>query len=344
MKKNLLTLVVLASFADAVFAATQQLNVFIWSDYLNPAVIKAFEQRFECKVNLDLYEDAESMLAKVQGGGAGLYDVVVPTDHIVPTMIKLNLLAPLRHENLLNLTNLDTRFLNPPYDRSNRFTVAYQWGTVGVLARRLEGLTPPQSWSTVFSPTSSAGPFLLMDSPRDLIGAALKFKGRSVNSVNPDELRAARDLILAAKKRSLGFDGSVGAKNKVLGRTARTAVVYSGEGVKAMSEDPETVYFIPREGSIIWVDNLAVLARAPHRDLAEKFLNFLLDARVGADNSNYIQFSSPNRASLAFLNPADLKNPVLYPPPETMDRLEYLQDLGPTQRLYDEVWTQIKAR
>jgi spermidine/putrescine transport system substrate-binding protein len=122
------------------------------------------------------------------------------------------------------------------------------------------------------------------------------------------------------------------------------AIVYSGEGVKAVGEDEETVYFIPKEGGIVWVDSLAVLAKAPHRDLAEKFINFLLDAKVAARNSNFIQYSTPNKAAREFITPDDLKNSAIYPTSEIMARLEFLEDLGPKMRLIDEVWTQVKAK
>ncbi|HWF17824.1 MAG TPA: spermidine/putrescine ABC transporter substrate-binding protein, partial [Verrucomicrobiae bacterium] len=221
------------AFTFPLHAASQKLNLFIWSEYIDPKLIAQFEKEQDCKVNIDLYEDAESMLAKMQGGGVSLYDVVVPPDHIVPAMVKLNLLAPLRHENIPNLKNLDDKFASPPYDRGNRYTVAYQWGTVGVFARQPKGGAPiTQSWSLFFDPKQQAGAFVLIDSVRDMVGAALKYKGYSLNSTNPKELKEARDLIIEAKARSVGFEGSVGAKNKVLAKTGRVAIVYSGEGVR----------------------------------------------------------------------------------------------------------------
>lgn len=329
---------------SASLRAEQRLNLFIWSEYIDPQVVADFEKKFDCKVTIDLYEDAESMLAKVQGGGVSLYDVVVPPDHMVTPMLKLNLLAPLRHANIPNLKNLEDQFANPPYDRGNQYTVAYQWGTVGVLARQTKDKSIPQTWGIFFDPKQQAGSFVLIDSLRDMIGAALKFKGYSLNSTDPKQLKEARDLVLDAKKRSRGFDGSVGARNKVLAKTASVAIVYSGEGVRAVAEDKEVVYFIPREGSQIWVDNLAVLAQAPHRDLAEKFINFLLDGEINAKISNFTSYSTPNKAAMKFIRPDDLKNPAMYPPPDVRAKLEFLEDLGPKTRLYDETWTQIKAK
>ena len=150
--------------------------------------------------------------------------------------------------------------------------------------------------------------------------------------------------MLSAKKRSLGFEGGVGGKNKVLAKGAVAAVAYSGDAIRGIKEDPETYYFIPKEGGQIWVDNLAVLAKAPHRDLAEKFLNYILDARVGARLSNFNQYATPNQAAKPFINPGDLKNPAIYPPPDMMAKLESLNDLGKAAKLYDEVWTQVKAK
>jgi spermidine/putrescine transport system substrate-binding protein len=335
---------ILALAATIAQAATTNLSIFIWSEYLPAEIVREFESRHGCKVTLDLFEDAETMLAKVQRGGASLYDVVVSPDYLVPAMVKLNLLAPLRPTNLVNLTNLEPRFRNPPYDPGNRYSVPYQWGTVGLYVRNKTPTPPEATWGLVFDPAQRPGPFVLIDSMRDLIGAALKYKGYSLNSTDPRQLKEARDLILATKKHCLSFDASVGARNKVLSRAAQAAIVYSGEAARGMSDDQETVYVIPREGSQIWVDNLLVPIKAPHRDLAERFIDFCLDPEIGARISNRTRFCSPNRAARPHLDAALLSNPAFYPPPETLAKLEFLEDLGARSRLYDEIWTQIKAR
>jgi spermidine/putrescine transport system substrate-binding protein len=322
--------------------AAQQLNLFIWSEYIDPAVVADFEKKFDCKVTLDFYEDEAAMMAKLQAGGAR-FDVVVPPDHKVPALIQLGLIAPLRHANIPNLKNLDSKFANPPYDVGNRFTAAYQWGTVGLFVRG-PGTAREETWGLVFDPTRNPGPFVLIDNARDLVGAALKFKGHSLNSTDPAQLKEARDILLAAKKRCVGFEGSVGGKNRVLGKSANIAIVYSGEAARGLAEDKATRYILPREGSQIWLDNLAVLARAPHRDLAEQFINFLLDGAVGARISNFTQFGTPNKAARPFIRPADLRNPAIYPSPEMMAKLEFLEDLGARTRLYDEIWTYIKSK
>jgi len=344
-RKPLLPTFVLVLLAAAVaHAEPKKLNLFIWSEYLDPALVTQFEKENECKVVIELYEDPESMLAKLQGGGAGQYDLVVPSDYLVPGMIRQGLLAPLRRANIPNLTNLAPRFVSPPYDPANRYTAAYLWGTLGIFARAADGKPMPATWGVIFDPKLAPGPILLIDSMRDLLAAALKYQGHSLNTTNLVELKAARDLILRTKRRAQSLDASVGAKNKVLSKSARAAIVYSGEGLRGMREDTGTTYFIPQEGSLVWVDSLAVLAKAPQRDLAEKFINFVLDPQHAAQLANFTQFSSPNQAALPLLAPKDLRNPALYPEGEVATRLEYVQDLGPKTRLYDEIWTQIKAR
>ncbi len=325
-------------------AATEPLNVFIWSEYLDPEVTKDFERQFDAAVTVDLYEDAEAMLAKLQSGGDALYDIVVPPDYLVTAMIHLKLLAPLRHEKVPNLTNLETRFRSPPFDPGNVYTAAYQWGTVGIYFRRLPGREPPDSWDAFFDPGQQPGPFVLIDSMRDAFGAALKYRGHSLNATEPAELREARDLLIDARRRAVAMEGSVGGKNRVLGRTAVAAIVYSGEAARGMADDPQTGYVIPKEGSQIWLDSLAIPARAPHRELAERFVNFILDPKIGARISNFTQFASPNQAARPFLRPKDLQNTAIYPRPEVMDRLEFLRDLGGKSRLVDRAWTEVKTR
>jgi spermidine/putrescine transport system substrate-binding protein len=342
MKKFILLLAVL--LIASVDAAESTLRLFIWSEYIDPAVVADFEKANKCKVVIDLYEDAESMLSKVQAAGGGTFDVVVPPDHMVQPMVKLGLLSPLRKEALPNLKNIDPKFLEPPFDKKNEFTVPYQWGTVGIFARVEKGKTLEPTWGLIFDPKQQPGPFFLIDSMRDTIGAALKYQRHSFNSVNPVELKAARELVLAAKKRAVGFEASVGGKNKVVSKAARAAIVYSGEGARGMAEDKETTYIIPREGSQIWLDSLAILANAPNKALAEKFLNFCLDPNVAARISNFTQFSTPNLAARPKIQPELLNNPAIYPPAEVMAKLEFLSDLGVKLRLYDEVWTQIKAK
>ena len=262
----------------------------------------------------------------------------------MPALIKLKLIAPLRAENIPNMRHIDERFASPWYDPSNRFTVPYQWGTLGIYARKPADKPYTESWALLFDAHEQPGPFVLIDGMRDTIGAALKYRGHSINSTTRGELNEVLNVLRDAKKRSLGFEGGVGGKNKVLAKQAVAAMAYSGDAMRGIKEDAETYYFIPKEGSQIWVDNLAVCAKAPHRLVAEKFLDFILKPEVGAQLADYNQYATPNKTALRFVRQENLNNPMIYPTSDVMKRLEFLHDLGKQTKLYDEVWTHMKAK
>ncbi|HTO87793.1 MAG TPA: extracellular solute-binding protein [Thermoanaerobaculia bacterium] len=325
-------------------APKNRLNLLMWSEYIDPQVIRDFEKRYDCKVTLDVFEDLESMMAKLQQGGSSLYDVITPTNYVVPALLRLKLVQEIRHENVPNLANIEPRFASPFFDPGNRYTAPYQWGTNGIYLRKKPGQTLERTWGLFFDPAKQPGSFMLIDGIRETIGAALKFRGHSLNSTSPRELLEARDTLLETKRRCAGFEGGVGGKNRVLSRGVVAAMAYNGDAVRGMREDPETEYFVPEEGSEIWMDNMAIPAQAPNRTMAEKFINFVLEPETGARISNFTQYATPNRAALPFIEPKDRANPAIYPPPAIMEKLEFLRDIGPALKLYDEVWTQVKSK
>ena len=312
MFKRLMPITISLLLTASAWAQKNKMNLYIWSEYIDPKIIQNFEKEFDCKVTVDLYEDNESMMAKLEGGGDSLYDVCVPSDYIIPALIKNGLLAPLRKENIPNMKNMDPKFASREYDPGNKFTAPYQWGTVGLYVHRKPSETIDETWGLIFDPKK--------------------------------QMKEARDILIEAKKRSMGFEGGVGIKNKVLAKVCKVGMVYNGDAVRGMKEDPSTYFFVPREGTEIWLDNMAIPAKAPHRDMAEKFLNYILDAKVGAQLSNFNQYATPNLAAREFITPADLKNIAIYPSEEQLKVLEPVKDLGSKTGWYDELWTGIKSK
>jgi len=328
-------------------AKADRVTVYMYSEYIDPNLPAQFEDLTGWAVRIDVYEATEEMMAKLQqAGGVSQYDVVVVSDHAIPVLAKLGLIQPLNHARLPNLKNLAPRFKSPSYDPNNQYSVPYQWGTVGLMYRRdkLPNLDP--SWAVLLDPAKQPGPFLLIDSMRDMMAVALKYLGFSVNSRDVGELKRAGELILQAKKspKALGFEGGVGGKNKVVAGEAALAVVYNGDAVRAMSEDRNVDFVLPKEGGVIWVDAMTIPAKAPNPIGAHKFIDFILDARVGAQLSNFNRYATPNTASMPLINKEDRQNPSIYPPDDMLKKLEYLQDVGADTRLYDEVWTAVKSR
>ncbi|OHB85960.1 MAG: polyamine ABC transporter substrate-binding protein [Planctomycetes bacterium RBG_19FT_COMBO_48_8] len=321
-----------------------RLHIFIWSEYLDPTVVADFEKQFDCDVIIDYYEDTDSMLAKMAAGGDSIFDIVVPSNADIPILIHRGFLSPIHREQIPNLKNIDPQFEKTTCNPGYRYGVPYQWGTTGLYVRKAKNQTIDETWGLIFDPEKQPGPFILLEDMRTCFGAALKYKGYSMNTTNPKELSEVSDLLIDAKKRSLGFEGTIGCRNRVLSNAATMAIVYSGDAVRGILQDSETYYFLPCEGGIIWHDILSIPAKAPHPELAERFLNFILDPKIGARIANYTQMATPNKASMAFINPADRDNTAIYPPSEIVSRLEYINDLGEYNKLYDELWTKIKSR
>lgn len=337
-----------ASLGFASFASAQakEVNVYMYSEYIDPEMTKEFEKLTGQKCKIDVYENSEEMLAKVQqGGGDRQYDVIVVSDAHVPTLIKLGLVQKLDKAKVANAKNVDEQFANPPFDPGSAYSMPYQWGTVGLIYNKTK-VKGEISWDLLFDASKQPGPFILMDSMRDMIGIGLKYKGFSMNSTNPAEIKAATDAILAAKKsnKCLGFEGGVGGKNRVQAGEATMAVVYNGDAIRATSEDKNLGFAVPKEGGIIWVDVMLVPSKAPNAAGAHAFINYILDAKAGAQLSNFNRYPTPNKASMPEINEDDKKDPAVYPPADIMKKLEYLSDVGEKVKLYDEAWTKIKAQ
>jgi len=326
-------------------SAKEELNLYIWTEYLEPELITKFEEQYDCKVVESNYENCEEMVAKLQAGGTSQYDIVVPSDYIMPSMIQLGLLEKLDHAKIPNLGNLSEQFTSPGFDPGNNYSAAYQWGTVGLVYKTAAFDKPIDSWSIIFDEDSDAR-FSLFDSEREMTGIALRYLDYSANSANKKELKKAADLMIAAKKRNgfNGFDANVSGIGKVKGGTLDASFCYSGDAFLAMDEDDTLGYAIPKEGTVVWCDSLCIPEDAPNKDLAYKFINFILDAENGAQLSNYIMYATPNAAALPYIDPDQLNNPSIYPDEETSKKLEFILDAGPNTALFGELWKMVKTR
>lgn len=326
-------------------SAKEELNLYIWTEYLEPELIAEFEKKYDCKVVESNYENCEEMVSKLQAGGVSQYDLVFPSDYIVPSMIKLGLLTKLDHAKIPEMKNLSEQFKDPSFDPGNAYSVGYQWGTVGLVYNKTAFDAPLDSWSVLFEEGGKTR-FSLFDSEREMISIALAYLGYSINSTDKNELKAAAELMVKAKKRSgfKGFDANVSGIGKIKGKTLDVSLAYSGDAFAAMDEDETIGYAIPKEGTVVWCDSMCIPKDAPNKELAYKFINYILDAKVGAQLSNYTMFATPNAAALEFINPEQLKNPAIYPDEETSKKLEFIIDAGANTALFGEVWRMVKTR
>jgi spermidine/putrescine-binding protein len=322
----------------------EELHVYNWSEYIDPEIYEDFEQEFGVKVIEDTFSSNEDLLAKLQAGATG-YDLIVPSDYMVAIMIELDLLAELNFDNIPNFANVSDLFKDPPYDPGNKFSVPSQWGTTGIGSNAEEFDEAPGSWAYLFDPemaASYAGQISMLNDSRETIGAALKYLGYSVNSTNEQELEEAKQLLIQQKAwvstyDSDGFEDLLAAGETIMGHG------WSGDFFAAAEEAEQVWYIIPEEGGVIWTDNLAIPKSAPSQYTAELFIDFLLRPEVGAKITNYTWYGSPNKASEEFIDAEILEEPAIYPPPEVMEKLEFLRDVGESTALYDRIWTEIKT-
>ncbi len=321
-------------------AADRVLNLYIWSSYIAPETLAKFEARHGVKVNVDLYDSNEALLAKLQAGNAG-YDVVCPSDYSVEVLRAQGLLRPLDHSALPHLVNVDPIFLDRPSDPGNVHSVPYFWGTSGIAYHRRRVAEPPTSWGALWDPRY-AGRILMLDDAREAFGAALKWRGHSQNTRDPRLLEAARDDLRRQKPLVRAYNSS-NFEDVLLSGDAWIAQAWNGQIAKAMAHDPDIAYVLPREGSTLFIDNLAIPVDARNPGLAHAFLDFTLEADIAAEICRTMKYSSPNRAAWPLLPPEVRDHPAIFPPPAAVERLELLRDLGDATVLYDRLWTEVKS-
>jgi spermidine/putrescine transport system substrate-binding protein len=319
------------------------LNVYNWTTYIAEDTISNFEKLYNVKVVYDTYASNDELFAKMQAGNPG-YDVIVPGDFNVQQMIRANLLEEIDLKNIPNFTkNAAERFKNPAYDPGNKHCVAYQWGTMGIAYNTKKVNHEIKGWEDVWTPDLK-GRVGLINSSREQLAAILIAIGKDPNTTNRADLDAAKDYILKHKANIASFHDDDG-QTKLARGELDVVFEWSGDIFQVIAENPDIRYVIPKEGSFVFVDNLCIPKGAKNKALAEKFINYIYDAQVGASISNFIGYATPNQAAIdqGLIDKASLENPAIYPPPELLSKLKYLVDVGDAQSMYDEVFADIKA-
>jgi spermidine/putrescine transport system substrate-binding protein len=324
------------------------LTILNWSEYIDTEVYRQFEKEYDCIVKETNFETPEEALNKMVAGGSRTFDVcAVGGGFKMQAAVAQGVLKKLDHSKIPNLKNLDPLFQNPSYDPGNSYSIPYQWGTTGVIIRK--DLLPKDgfSMSAIFDREKEIGRFVMIDSTLEMLGYANLYSGKPVNSVELPDLKKAIGLLTGAKnsKNFMGFEGGVGGRGKVVAGTADFAVVYNGDAGRVLEEYPgKFVFVIPNEGAPMWVDQLCIAKDAPNPDLAYAFINYVLDAKIGAQISAWTKYATPNAAAKALLPEADLANTSIYPDAATLKRLHLLEGVGEKEPLRTEAWTAIKAQ
>jgi spermidine/putrescine transport system substrate-binding protein/spermidine/putrescine transport system permease protein len=337
---GILALLVFAVGGGGRTARGGELNIYIWSNYLPEQTVAEFEKRYDARVNVELYDSNEALLAKLQSGSAA-FDIVVPSDYMVTVLRAQKLLQPIDRDLITNFSNLDPQFVGLPYDQRNEWSIPYGWGTTGI-AYRKDKVETPAGWAALWDRKYKER-IAMLDDVREVFGAALKLMGKSLNSANPNDLENAARLLSDQKPLVRAYD-SGGFDQLLLSGDVWLAQAYSGNIVRAMGESPLIGYVIPKEGCTFFVDNLCIPKSATNPELAHAFINYVLEPRVAAAIANVTGFSSPNVAARALIRPDLLTNPAAYPTREALEHCELIEEIGPEITLYDRLWTVIKSK
>jgi spermidine/putrescine transport system substrate-binding protein len=334
----------------------EELSVYNWADYIDESLLTQYEEEYGVKIIYDTYASNEDLLAKLQAGATG-YDVIFPSDYMVAQMIELGLLAEIDLNNIPNLKNIDPFFVDAPYDPGNKHCVPYQWGTTGIAYKtEVAGDNPPDSWAALFDPEqakkwSEAGGINVLNDQRELIGAALRYLGYSINDKDEAHLEEAKQVLLTVKPYIKTFNSEDYDDSLLIPGEVAISHAWSGDAAKAVFEttdetsgESEWGYVIPKEGAFVWQDNICVTASSQKKATAEHFMNYLLDAQNGATITNFTYYASPNAAAKEFIAEEILNDPGIYPPQEAIDKLEWAEALGETIFVYDRLWTEIKSQ
>jgi spermidine/putrescine transport system substrate-binding protein len=342
MKKTfgIILFLVTTVFGLSSLAQDRVLNLFTWNDYIDPTLVKAFEQQNNAKINIEYFDNNSDLIEKLESKGLGKFDVVIPSDYVIAQMLRRHLLRPLEQRQITNLRNLADRFRSPSYDYGNKFSAAYQWGTLGIAYRKDKIKNPEKTWGLLFNASKQKGSFALFDSARETLGLALLYLGKNMNSTNAKDLVQAEQIIKSAKARSVGLLTSVKIREKLAKGEISAGMLFNTDTGQLALQNPNIGFFIPKEGAQIYVDNMAIPVGAPHPELAHQFMNFILNAQNGATLSKYTKSGTPNEKSKALLPLSDLNNSIIYPAPGTT--LEFIADLGDQEQLYLEAWKRIK--
>jgi len=341
--------------ASAPAAEEKVLNVYNWSDYIDPAVIERFTHETGIVVHYDVFDSNEVLETKLLTGNSG-YDVVVPSAYFLERQIKAGVFRKLDKSKLPNLSNLDPDLVQREagHDPGNEYGVVYMWGTTGIgydaaKVAKIMPNAPTDSWSLVFDPAvvskfKDCGVSVL-DDPTDMVATVLLWLGKDPNSESPDDLKLAEDALMAIRPYIRTIHSSQYIEDLANGEIC-IAVGYSGDMLQARDraeeagKDAQIGYSIPKEGALMWFDTLAIPADAGHPDNALAFINFLMQPDVAAANSDFVNYANANAAATPLVNESLRTDPGIYPPAEVKARLHAnLTKSDEFTRLLNRSWT-----
>ena len=350
MKKIMLILVAVLAMLMLTSCGKDQrvLYVFNWTDYIDPGLIERFEEENNCKVKLSTYDSNENMLIKIKSSRES-FDLVFPSGDHVTIMTQSELLEPLDKTKLLNYPNLDPALLQKAetFDPGNKYSIPYFWGLTGMIYNKSfvnEEIITSRSWNILANDFfKTKNKVTMLDDAREVVGAALIYSGYDLNDTSEAAIAKAREVLSVWDQNITQFD-SDSYKNEVQDGTSWLAQAYNGDALQLMEQNQDLGFFLPAEGTSLWMDNVVILKSSKNKDLAYKFIDFLLDAENAKVNSEYTQYATPNKAASEMISTELSGNPLIYPSQEYLDKCYMIKFLGEDIKKIDSVYESIKMQ
>jgi putrescine transport system substrate-binding protein len=335
------------------------LNLYIWSDYLAPNTLADFEKQTGIKVHVAYYDTNETLETKLLAGSSG-YDIVVPTASYFERLIKAGAFLALDKSKLPNLQNMDPQLMArvTQHDPDNAHGVIYLWGTNGIgynekMVKALMPDAPLDSWRMVFDPAVASKVakcgISVLDSPAEMIRAVLSYLGKNPNSQSPEDLAAAEAVLTKIRPYIRNINSSEYIEALANGDLC-LAIAYNGDVMQARDRAREAnkgidiKYAVPKEGSILWFDMLAIPKDAPNPDSAYAFMNYMMTPQVIADVSNFKRYADANSAAQPLVLAEVKDDPGIYPTPAQRQELAVQLSDSPDQtRAITRVWQKFKT-
>jgi spermidine/putrescine transport system substrate-binding protein len=319
-----------------------KLNFYNWDTYIGDTTLADFKKAAGIDVNMSLFATNDELFAKLKAGNPG-FDVIVPANEFVTRMSQADLLQPLDHAKIPNKKNIDPAFLNPDYDPGRKFSMPYTWLVTGIGYRKSKVKGVPDSWKWLFDSDMYKGKIALVSDSADLIRIAAKYKGHSLNNIPPELVTEIEAMLIKQKPYVKAFHDDNG-QDMLVARDVDLVMESNGDIAQVMRDDPDLAFVVPKEGSLLNSDTLCIPKGAPRPDNAHKFINYLLDAKVGAGISKTILYPTPNAAARALMPDSYKDNPVIFPAADAMAKCEYGAFEGAeTASLYEQVVTRVRA-
>lgn len=323
-------------------SATNKLNFFTWDTYIGETTLPDFARETGIRVQTSYFATNDELFAKLKAGNPG-YDVIVPSNEFVTRMRQADMLLQLDLGAIPNLSNIAPQFLGQDYDPAPRHSVPYTWLVMGIGYRKSRVNGVPDSWKWLFDSDLYKGRIALLSEAADLIRLGAKYLGKSINDVDAATAKAVEELLIRQKPNIKTFHEDNG-QELLLAGDVDLVLETNGDIAQIAREDPDIGFVVPREGSLLNADTLAIPKGAPRPEQAHKFINYLLDAQAGKHIIETILFPTPNAAAKALMPPSYAANPIIFPTGPGMDASEWGRFEGPEQaRAFEEAVTRMRA-